>query len=195
MKQFFITMLLAPLFLVPSYAADFDAGWLAVQRGDFHTALVEFRPLAEEGNADAQFNLGVMYENGNGVVPDFTEAVKYYRLASAQGSARAQTNLGWMYERGDGVGRDYQQAAALYRLAAEQGMAQAHYRLAVMYYTGSGVPQNFIAAHMWANLAAAPGDEEAASLREAVTLLMSNEEVSHAQKLAKDCMENDYKGC
>ena len=78
-------------------AQDFQKGYAAYQSGDFVTALKEWRPLAEQGNADAQNNLGFMYENGNGVLQDFAEAAKWYRLAAEQGLAWGQYNLGLMY--------------------------------------------------------------------------------------------------
>ena len=63
-------------------AQDFDKGLAAAQSGDFATALKEWRPLAEQGNAGAQHNLGVMYEGGQGVLQDNAEAVKWFRLAA-----------------------------------------------------------------------------------------------------------------
>ena len=75
-------------------AQDFQKGFAAYNAGDYATALKEWRPLAEQGNADAQNNLGAMYDNGNGVLQNYTEAVKWYRLAAEQGYAGAQINLG-----------------------------------------------------------------------------------------------------
>ena len=72
----------------------------------------------------AQYNLGIMYCNGQGVLQDYKEAVKWYRLAAEQGYAAAQYNLGLMYRNGDGVPQDYQEAVKWYRLAAEQGDAK-----------------------------------------------------------------------
>ena len=77
-----IPVLLFSLLLgVPSYSADFNKGLTAAQSGDFATALKEWKPLAEEGNAVAQNNLGLMYDNGWGVPQDDKEAVNWYRLA------------------------------------------------------------------------------------------------------------------
>ncbi len=101
--------------------AGFDEGWAAYQRGDYATALREWRPLAEQGNAKAQRNLGRMYRTGRGVSQDYAEAVKWYRKAAEQGFAFAQNSLGSMYERGQGVPQDYAQAVRWYRKAAAQG--------------------------------------------------------------------------
>ena len=81
----------------PISAQDFQKGLEAAQNGDFDTALKEWKPLAESGNSVAQFNLGLIYDNGWGVPQDYKEAVKWYRLAAKQGNAWAQNNLGVVY--------------------------------------------------------------------------------------------------
>ena len=87
-------------------AADFDAGVAAYDQDDYATALQEFRPLAAQGDARAQFNLGLMYANGEGVAEDDSQATEWYRQAAAQGDTQAQFNLGWMYATGEGVVED-----------------------------------------------------------------------------------------
>ena len=83
----------------------YQEGYDAYNRGDYDTALKEFRPLAEQGFASSQFNLGLMYDKGQGVAQDYQEAMKWYRLAADQGHTNAQTNLGVMYHKGYGVPR------------------------------------------------------------------------------------------
>ena len=80
--------------------AGFDEGIAAYERGDYATALREFRVPAEQGDAEARYNLGVMYDNGQGVPRDYVEAVKWYRKAADQGHAAAQLNLGFIYNSG-----------------------------------------------------------------------------------------------
>ena len=120
-----LTVILAFLMTFSSsvVAQDFQKGLAAAQAGDFATALKEWKPLAEAGDAVAQFNLGVMYDIGDGVPQDYAEAVKWYRLAAEQGYVAAQYNLGTMYDNGKGVPQDYAEAVKWYRLAAEQGDA------------------------------------------------------------------------
>ena len=77
-----------------SWGADFQKGLEAAKTGDYATALREWEPLAEQGDADAQYNLGIMYDEGQGVQQDYKVAVKWYRLAAEQGEANAQYNLG-----------------------------------------------------------------------------------------------------
>ncbi len=98
--------------------ADFREGLAAYLRGDYATALQEFKPLAEQGLAVAQNNLGIMYDTGRGVPQDYAEAVKWYRRAAEQGQASAQLNLGAIYHEGQGVPQDYVQAHMWYTLAA-----------------------------------------------------------------------------
>ena len=85
----------------------------------------EWRQAAEQGDAEAQCNLGLMYDFGNGVPEDDTEAVKWYRKAAEQGFAQAQFNLGMMYYYGHGVPEDYVESYMWLNLAAAQGDEKA----------------------------------------------------------------------
>jgi hypothetical protein len=102
-------------------SADFQKGVEAYDAGDYAAALREYRPLAEQGVAKAQVNLGFMYDLGKGVLQDYAQARKWYRKAAEQGVAVAQYNLGVMYRHGHGVPKDYVQAHMWYNLAAAQG--------------------------------------------------------------------------
>lgn len=113
-------------------ATDFDKGLKAAQSGDFKTALAEWMPLAEQGNANAQRNLGLMYDNGDGVQENDKTAVKWYTLAAEQGLDQAQSNLGFMYYIGKGVTQDYETSAKWYALAAEQGNSKAKENLSIL---------------------------------------------------------------
>lgn len=96
---------------------DASAAYL---RGDYATAYRLIKPLAEQGNAKAQFNLGVMYHNGHGVPQDYTEAMKWYKKAAEQGHADAQYLLGAMYGTGQGVPQDSVLAYMWLSLAASR---------------------------------------------------------------------------
>ena len=111
--------------LAPPVWAGYQAGVDAYKRGDYGTALKEWRPLAEQGNVSAQYNLGIMYAKGQGVPQDDTEAMKWYRLAAEQGHAMAQLNLGVMYNDGQGVPKDYVLAHMWVNLAAAKGVKKA----------------------------------------------------------------------
>jgi TPR repeat protein len=98
-------------------AADFYKGLEAAQSGDFKTALAEWTPLAEQGDSDAQYNLGVMYATGEGVPENDKTAVKWYTKAAEQGYASAQYNLGVMYYNGEGVPENDKTAVKCYTKA------------------------------------------------------------------------------
>ena len=104
----------------PLAAGPFEDGEAAYQRQDYATALRFWRPLADQGDATAQSNLGAMYELGRGVTQDYAEAVKWYRKAADQGLASAQYNLGVMYDNGQGVAQDFVQAHKWFNLAASR---------------------------------------------------------------------------
>ena len=119
------------------------------------------RKQATAGDVDTQYNLGVMYANGQGVPQDYAEAIKWYRKAAEQENARAQYNLGGMYDKGQGVPQDYAESAKWYRKAAGQRLADAQYNLGVMYDKGQGVPQDHAEAVKWFYKAAEQGHTSA----------------------------------
>lgn len=179
----------------PISAQDFDNGLAAYKKGDYVTALKEFKHLADAGNIVAQFSIGYLYEKGKAVPQDYKEAAKWYTLAAEQGHAKAQFNLGFMYAKGLGVPQDYTEAAKWYTLAAEQGVASAQLSLGYMLSQGQGVLSDFVIAHMWYNISAANGDELAAKNREIIAKKMTSEDISKAQAMARVCMNSNYEKC
>jgi TPR repeat protein len=179
----------------PALAQDFDAGSDAYNAGDYETAFENWLPLAERGDASAQYNLGIMYDNGYGVPQDYAEAVRWYRLAAEQGYASAQFNLALMYRNGEGVPQDDAEAVRWYRLAAEQGYADAQLNLGVMYDNGEGVPHDNVLAHMWFNIASANGNAIGRENRDIITKRMTREQIADAQARARVCMASGYQDC
>jgi TPR repeat protein len=118
------------------------------------------RLAAEQGVAAAQYDLGLMYANGEGVPQNYAEAVKWW-LAASESRRDAQNNLGTMFELGHGVVQDYSAAVKWYRKAAEQGFGGAQHNLGRMYENGLGVPQDFAEAARWYRRAAELGYAEA----------------------------------
>ena len=192
-----ITVLATTLFLVFSQLAaqDFDKGLKAHDAGDYNTAVREWKPLAEQGNVEAQYNLGFLYYNGQGLTQNNAEALKWYRLAAEQAHGDAQLNLGAMYRNGQGVPEDFVKAAKWYRLAAEQGNAIAQDNLGILYYFGDGVIQDNLIAYMWTNLAFENGAPEAETRRDFIAEEMTKAEISKAQDMAKDCIRSAYTKC
>ncbi len=105
--------------------SSYQEGCDAYERGDYDTALKEFRPLADQGDPLAQATLGLMYAEGEGVAQDYQEAVRWYRLAAEQGHASGQFSLGAMYIAGQGVPKDYVLAHMWLNLAAAKRVKKA----------------------------------------------------------------------
>jgi uncharacterized protein len=170
-------------------AGPFENAVAAYQRGDYATALKLWHLLAENGDADAQFHLGVMYESGQGVLRNDADAIKWYRQAAEQDDAVAQFNLGIMYANGGAP--NYAEAAPWYRLAANHGLAGAQFNLGMMYVEGQGVPRDDVQAYMWLDLAAsqlpALGTNQRNSTvdaRDRVASKMTPQQIVEAQELA-----------
>jgi len=172
-------------FAVPVWA-DFQAGMDANNRGDYATALREWRLLAEQGDALAQYNLGMLYRKGRGVPQDDVQARQWYEKAAVQGQAKAQFSLGTLYFNGEGAPKDYRQALRWFRLAADQGEAVAQTKIAIMYDDGQGVPHDIVQAYKWYSLAATNGDKPAAELRDTAAKQMTPAQIAEAQKLAQE---------
>ena len=124
-------------------------------------AVAWYRKAAEQGNAGAQNNLGLMYKRGRGVAKDDVQAVAWSRKAAEQGDAAAQFNLGVMYFDGRGVSKDDVQAVAWFRKAAEQGDSGAQLNLGIMYANGWGVAKDDVQAVAWYRKAAEQGNSVA----------------------------------
>jgi TPR repeat protein len=118
-----ILLTLVVLLLNPTegWSADLRKGLAAYKSGDYTTALRELKPLADQGNAEAQHNLGLMYKKGQGVLKNYKEAVRWYRLSAAQGHVSALYSLGMMYAFGSGIIKDYVEAYKWANLAATNG--------------------------------------------------------------------------
>ena len=122
-------------------------------------SLSETRVKAEQGDAQAQHNLGAMYEKGLGVAKDDVQAVLWYRKAADQGLAQAQSNLGVMYKNGRGVAKDEVLAVQWYRKAADQGNALGQNNLGVMSRDGRGAAKDDALAVTWFRKAAEQGND------------------------------------
>ena len=129
------------------------------------------------------------------VSQDDKEAVKSLRLAAEQGDATAQLQLGIDYYLGHSISQDSKEAVKWYRLAAKQGVAKAQNLLGMSYNSGDGVFQDYVRGYMWHSLAAISGLKDAGKYRDAVSEQMTPQEITKAKNMAKECLENNYKGC
>ena len=108
----------------PAAWADFASGQRAYNQGDFRAAMEQWRPLAEQGDAKAQFSLGKMYVRAQGVGKDYKRAAFWYRQAAGQGHGLSQVALAAMYAMGNGMDQDYVQAYKWYLIAEAGGQKQ-----------------------------------------------------------------------
>ena len=126
----------------------------ALDDGDYETMVALLRPLAEKGDAEAQFRLGYRYDNGEGVAQDYAQAIYWYEQSAMQNYAGAECNLGWLYENGNGVSQDFYKAFAWYERSARHGSVWGQVNLADLYEHGNGVAQDYAAAFAWYEKAA-----------------------------------------
>ena len=196
MKRTLATAFLCLLLATPAWAG-IQEGAEAYLRGDYATALREFRSLAEQGDARSMSWLGIMYREGRGVPQDYVQAHKWFNLAKTQrGSNRyffdvvAEKMTPAQVAEAQKQAREWwvkhgEQPKKLFK-AAEQGNSGALHLLGSMYREGRGVPQDYVQAHKWFNLAATKGDKDAVKNRDDVAKKMTPADISKAQKLARE---------
>ena len=174
----------AALVLAVGFAGSAAAGDVTANltKGQYAALLT----LVEQGNADAQALLGVVYYEGRVVPQNYAAAAMWYRKAAEQGNAEAQFQLGVLYHNGEGVPQDDAAAVVWYRKAIERGHTRAKSVLGLMYYQGTGVPQDYVLAHMWLNLAGAGGYKPALEFRDRIAAGMTPTQIAEAQKLARE---------
>lgn len=141
--------------------------------------------LAEEGDAGAQFTLGMEYRKGRFVPLDLKRAINYLEQAARQGFPLAEWALGEMYETGEGLSQDYEQAFDLYRSAAERGVRQAQYRLGLMYERGIGRTPDMKMASFWYGVAAHRSYEEARARKAELDSQLRSGDRTAAEKMTK----------
>jgi uncharacterized protein len=121
MRTFFVLVVLSGLFL----GGCFPGLQKAKSTSNAADSVEQIRAKASLGDAAAQFNIGVMYYEGQGVQQDYNQAAAWYRKAAGQGHAKAQFNLGVIYKKGQGVPQDYAQAYMWVNLGAAKGFEDA----------------------------------------------------------------------
>ena len=145
MTTFFCIMLPAALTHIQSFAQQdrFESGLASKDRGHYATAIRAWLPMAEAGNAEAQNNVGYMYEEGLGVPQNYLLAMNWYRQAADSGLAEAQHNMGMLYHHGYGVAENLIEAFRWFKMAADQELAESEYMLGLAYENGEGTELNY----------------------------------------------------
>jgi hypothetical protein len=142
----------ATLSCMPVHADAIADGITAYHNKEYEKAAELWKPLAEQGVAAAQYQLGTLYAEGRGVAQNDAIAALWFQRAAEQGDAAAQYNLGACYVEGLGVKKDEAEAAKWFRRAADQRMGFAQLNLGMMYAAGRGVPQDDVEAMKWIEL-------------------------------------------
>jgi len=191
-KAWLVALALAATTAAADPREDLDAAEAAFGRQDWATALQLVRPLAEDGNAEAQASLAMLYSRGLGLPQDSVAAIEWYRKSAEQGNVRAQHNLAVMYITGRGVVPDPAAAMKWMRMAADRGDAVAQFRLAGMYENGQGAQKSLVEAYRWYSLAAtkfSANDQErrirTLQARDHIAKKMTPADVAKAEKLAR----------
>lgn len=191
MRRFSRIYLAVFLLLISPFAlsGDFKKGWEAYSSTDYATALAEWQELADAGDRDASYGMGLLYGNGFGVDMNDDLALKYYGVAAEQGHADAQFNLAVMHQNGWGVPQSDDKANEYYKLAAEQGVTQAQIALGRFYSLDFLDTYDPVEAYKWFTLAEALGDVDAADKREFIASRMTSDQVIEADGLVNVWMD------
>jgi uncharacterized protein len=167
-------------------AGPLEDGMAAYRDKDYAKAASLWTPLAEKGDAAAQYYLGTLFAEGKGVAQNDATAFAWFERSAKQGNPDGQYNLGASYAAGTGVPKSYVEAAKWFQRAADQGMVFAQVNLGLLYAAGNGVPQDNIEAFKWLDIAfrRLPAGESAMSVAHAmedVTAKMTREQIDEAR--------------
>lgn len=130
---------------------------------------------AQKGNSQAQYHLGVLFNDGKGVTKDYKQAASWYLKAANQGHQKAQLYLGLLFLNGRGVTKDFKQAAQWFTKSAEQGEQKSQYYLGLLYYKGAGVAKDLEHAVHWLELSANQGNKDAQKILDEIMSLLDVE--------------------
>lgn len=144
-----------------NFTPNLEIGIAAYEKKDYELALKHFRPLAEAGNAEAQFSLARMYALEEGVSENYTEVFKWLRLAAENGHGHAQYSLSQAFLLGKGVEQDLETSLLWLRKSANSGYANAQYTLGLKYKAGDDLPKDSLLAIEWLKRASDNGNSDA----------------------------------
>ena len=176
------TVLALVLLLLATSAAagDFQKGWKAYSSTDYATALAEWQDIADAGDVNACYGMGLLYGNGFGVDLNDDLALKYYLIAAEKGHAEAQYSLGIMHQNGWGVPIDEKEGVKWYLQAADQGIVGAQLALGRVYAMDFTDEYDAVEAYKWFGLAYKSGDLDAKAKLDFLETRMTPEQISEA---------------
>jgi TPR repeat protein len=176
--------------------AGLEEAAMAYTQGNYAFSAAEWQRLAVDNNAQAQYQLGKSYANGQGVTQDYKLAFAWFSRAAELGNAEAQNDLGSMYATGQVFKKDYKHAVAWYARAAQQNHAQAQNNLGILYGLGKGVDQNDLESYKWLSIASINGYEKATVAKEKLAKALAPEQLAQAEALTQvwlDAYHPQYK--
>ena len=165
-----------------------------MKQGDYSTAFKEWSISAKAGHPKAQYNLGVLFENGLGTELDLAQAAKWYIIAAERNYGPAQYNLAVLYYKGAGVPHSKTSAMNWYMKAARQLDELAMYAIGQMHVNGDGTPRNLIEGYKWLYLSEKMDHPQAADALTAISPFMKATETELATQLAEDWLEMGTQG-
>lgn len=163
--------------------AQANLGIMLQSRGKYKKAAYWYQKAANSGIANAQYNMGTLYFNGEGLPKDYAKAIQWFKMAAQRDNAYAEFQLGLMHFTGQGVPKDPQREVYWYKKAANQGLAPAAYNLGVIYANGEEVPVDYVQAYAWMLLAQKGGLDAKGALA-AIAANLSPEQIRQAEKLS-----------
>ncbi len=173
------------LFAAVAWSGDVKKGWDAYNALDYATAKAEWQELADAGDPEAAYGIGMLYGNGFGVDMDDAMALKYYGLAADKGHKEAQFNLAVMHQNGWGVSPDETLANEWYLKAADQGQTQAQMALGRFYAMDFSDSYDPVEAYKWFSLARRLGDLDASIKQEFIVGRMTAEQIAEGDALVE----------
>lgn len=177
------------------YAPENEAALAAARSGDMQAAWDIWKPLADAGDARAQANIGVMYDNGDVVEEDEAEAVRWFMLSAESGFPQGQFNLAQKFSEGAGVEQNWTTAQRWYQAAARQRHPEAQMALMQIYFYGNGITPDGAFAYMWMVIAAEAGFENAVNNLADLEGRVGKEAAARGRAMAMKCIPAGLVNC
>lgn len=173
--------------------AQANLGIMLQSRGEYQKAAYWYGQAAQAGIANAQYNMGTLYFNGEGVPQDYAKAHEWFERAAQRDNQYAEFQLGMTYYTGQGVPKDPAKEIYWYEKAARQGLPAAAFNLGVIYNNGTEVPPDYVRAYAWM-LVAQKGGLDTSSALSAIAQNLSPEQIKQAEKLSQSLVADPRSG-
>ena len=197
MKKIIYTIIIF-LFFGSSFATksdDLNRAYLALEKGDYKTAIYFLSYYANLGNAKAQYNYAIMLKNGLGTMKNSNEAFKWLFLSADQGNVLANYAIGQSYFKGNGVKKNYKLALKAFNKAALMGHASSKINIGNIYYFGHGINKSYSKAYFWWRLALDQNVRGASENLAVLKKTINPKDLSEGESLYKKCLKMLLRDC